>query len=92
MEVILSARAEHDLEKISLYTEEMWGVEHRIKTALQLRAMSQFLELYPSCGQPTARANVFVVVVPKLPFLFLYKITKSKILVLQMLHSKQNRV
>ena len=91
MEAQLSSRAERDLEKISRYTEEMWGIEQRIKTALQLKTTLQFLEVYPDCGQPTDRLNVFVVVVPKLPFIFLYKILKSEILVLQILHSKQNR-
>lgn len=91
MEVILSARAERDLEKISLYTEEMWGIEQRIKMALQLKAMSQFLELYPDCGHSSVRKGVFVAVVPKLPFVFLYNVTKSKIKILQILHTKQNR-
>ena len=92
MEVKLSARAESDLEKIAIYTEERWGVEQRIKTALQLRAVSQFLELYPYCGQSTDRLDVYIVIVPKLPFVLLYKITKSKIFILQILHSKQNRI
>lgn len=91
MEAELSIRAQRDLEKVSHYTEEMWGVEQRIKTALQLKATLQFLEEYPYCGQPTERLNVFVVVVPKLPFVFLYKLMESKILVLQIVHSKQKR-
>lgn len=91
MEVLLSVRAQRDLEKISFYTEEMWGVEQRIKTALQLKNTLQFLEIYPDCGQPTDRPYVLVIVVPKLPFVFLYRISKSKILVLQIVHSKQNR-
>jgi len=91
MEVKLSTRALRDLEKISLYTEEMWGDEQRIKTALQLKATVQFLEVYPDCGQSTDKSGVYVLIVPKLPFVYLYRIMSSKILILQILHSKQNR-
>ena len=90
MEVKLSRRAQYDLDKIAVYSEEMWGTEQRIKTGLQLKNTLEFLENYPDCGHATSKIGIFIVMVPKLPFVFLYRLSHSKIIVLQVLHSKQN--
>ena len=90
MEVKLSKRAQSDLHKIAVYTEEMWGMEQRIKTGLQLKNTLEFLENYPECGHATSRIGIFILVVPKLPFVFSYRLSHSKIIVLQALHVKQN--
>lgn len=91
MEVRLSKRALQDLESIFLYTEEEWGVNQRIKVALQLKLVLKFLEMYPNCGQTTKRSGVSALAVPKLPFVFLFKVTNSNLVVIQVLHSKQRK-
>lgn len=91
MEVRLSKRALNDVEKIFLYTEEMWGIEQRIKVATGIKLVLHFLENYPDCGQSTNRSSVSTLVVTKLPFVFLYKINNSNLIILRVRHSKQLR-
>lgn len=91
MEIRLSARTEKDLENIFSYTETIWGMARRRRTALQLNEVFDFLAHNPESGRETARAGVFVLVVPRLPYVLLYRKNNSAVTILQLIHTKRRR-
>jgi plasmid stabilization system protein ParE len=91
MEIKLSVRAEKDVEAIFSYTETIWGIERRKQTANQINQILDFLVLNPKSGRETLRLNIFVLVIPKLPYVLLYRKTKTTITILQLIHTKRSR-
>ena len=89
--VTISEIAEADLVAIISYTKIEWGNSQAKVVKMQLQSAILFLSSFPECGHPTKQPGAFSRIVPKLPFVILYKYTKNKVTILQILHTKRNR-
>jgi len=88
--VKLSAVAEADLVAIIQQTKSEWGDEQAKLLKVKFQSTLVFLSEFPYCGQATRRLSVYVRVIPKLPFVILYKLDKETITILQIKHTKRD--
>lgn len=91
IEVIVSKRAEKDIYDIKIFTIEQWGEVKSSATARELKLAFYFLSNFPDCGQPVERRNVYARVVPRLPFVVLYRRNLKTITILRIIHNKRKR-
>ena len=91
IEVIVSKRAQKDVSGIKIFTIEQWGEIKSSMTGRELKRAFHFLSEFPDCGQRVERKNVFARVVPRLPFVILYRRNPSTVTILRVIHNKQKR-
>jgi plasmid stabilization system protein ParE len=88
--VRLSAVAEADLVAIIQQTKSEWGDEQAKLLKVRFQSALVFLSEFPHCGRATRRPSVYARVIPKLPFVILYKLDKETITILQIKHTKRD--
>ncbi len=91
VEVIVSKRAQKDVSDIKILSIEQWGDVTASTTAQELKNTLYFLSEFPDCGQTVERKNVYARVVPRLPFVILYRRNLEIITILRILHNKRKR-
>ena len=89
--VEMSAIAEADLRTIILHTKSEWGIDQAKLVKVKLQSAIVFLIEFPECGRATKQQSVRARVVPKLPFVILYKLNTEKMTIIQILHTKRKR-
>lgn len=90
LQVEFTVSAQDDLRHIFYYTKTKWGNAKAIVLKDQIRLTAELLALFPDSGRKTNKNNVLVKVVPRLPFLIVYKMEeKNVVLIIQILHQKQ---
>lgn len=90
MKLRYTPRALHDLEHIRLYIEKdnpsaAWVVASFIRRSLRT------LEQFPHQGRATDRTPVRRLIVTNYPYLVYYKVEADEVIVLNILHTAQDR-
>jgi len=89
MRVEFTVAARDDLEHIYYYTKTKWGNAKALVLRDRIRLTIELLALFPDSGKKTNKKDVLVKIVPKLPFLIVYKMEGKMILIIQILHQKR---
>ncbi len=82
--------AVRDLQKIARYSEGEWGSVQKERTLDRIARACEMLIAFPHLGIESRVKGVYQRVVPKLPFILLYQITETDILIVQILHMRQD--
>ena len=90
-EVKISDGAEADLRHIADYTASQWGEVQKSVVLKRIRESFEIISAFPKLLAPTSKPGYFITTVPRLPFVIVCKVEGDVVLVMQILHDKQNR-
>ena len=90
-EVRISDAAEADLKSISDYTTIQWGDQQKNVVLKQIRKTLEIIGAFPKLLTPTDKPGYFTKAVPRLPFVIVCRPEADFVVIMQILHDKQNR-
>jgi addiction module RelE/StbE family toxin len=90
VQVIWRKSAIADLQDIRAYIS-LDNPSAGAKLAKQLHAAGNALVEFPNRGRPTEIVSIRELIVPRTPFLLVYRVTETEVQILKVLHGAQNR-
>jgi plasmid stabilization system protein ParE len=91
MRIHINESAQQDLIAIAQYTEKKWGLTQKNVLKAQLESALRFVGTFPDCGQVTLRKNTYARVIPRIPFIIVYKKSGDTIMVFRVVHTSRKR-
>jgi len=89
MRVVWSARAVTDLQNISNYIEEATSLQSANRITRSIYNAAHSLSSLPGRGRLGQTANTRELLVPKLPYRIVYRPFRERVLILNVVHAKQ---
>jgi toxin ParE1/3/4 len=89
MRVEWSAHAISDLQGISTYIEEATSLQAANRITRSIYEAAQSLKSLPGRGRPGVTKDTRELLVPKLPYRIVYHTSQQRVLILNIVHAKQ---
>ncbi len=89
--VVISDSAEADLKRIAELTKVPWGEMQKDVVLRQIRKSMEIIGVFPKLLTSTSKIGYFTKTVPKLPFIIVCRPEANLVIIMQILHDKQNR-
>lgn len=89
--VVLTEKAESDLENIHEHYRESAGADAAMKIISAILQSFKQLETFPGSGRPSVMPDVRELVLDRYPFIAPYRLSQGKIQVLRVLHQRMER-
>ncbi|MDR6606634.1 type II toxin-antitoxin system RelE/ParE family toxin [Pseudomonas synxantha] len=89
--VVLTEKAESDLDNIHEHYRESVGADTAIKIISTILQSFQQLEQFPGSGRPSVMPDVRELVLDRYPFIAPYRFAHGQIQVLRVLHQRMER-
>jgi plasmid stabilization system protein ParE len=89
--VVLTEKAENDLDNIHEYYQEAIGVDAAFEIISTILQSFEQLKLFPGSGRPSVMPDVRELIVGQYPFIAPYRFVQGQIQVLRVLHQRSER-
>ena len=89
-QLVFLRSAEFDIDTIAEYSKAAWGDTRAQKTIEQIQQTLSMVCEHPEVGSVSSVASVWQTPVPRLPFLILYQVTDTAVVVISVLHTSRN--
>ena len=89
MKIVLTPTANHDIKHIYSYIIENSDVPTAEKVLSSVENMIDYLEKFSELGKIGRVKNTRELTVPKLPFIIVYKIYKTHIAIISIIHTSK---
>ncbi|MFJ7316319.1 type II toxin-antitoxin system RelE/ParE family toxin [Pseudomonas sp. NPDC098747] len=89
--VVLTKRAENDLDLIHEYYQELLGTEASFRIISAILKTFDQLEQFPGSGRPSVVPDIRELVLTQYPFIAPYRLIHGRIQVIRVLHQRAER-
>ena len=90
-QILLLRRARVDLIDIQTYTHKNWGSKKVLETQSLINSSIKLIAESPFAGRNTHKNSVYIKVLPRLPFVVVYKFDDVSVSIIKIIHSKRKR-
>ena len=90
-QIRLQNKVKADLLAIQIYTQNTWGTTKAEEMLFEIDQTFASIRSFPFLGKTTRGKNVFVKTLVNLPFIIVYKVDDTSIVVIKITHTKRRR-